>query len=108
MLSEVLVKKEISLNVLWSTVKNLLLHEPILFDVVYSVPPENSHYSSIGDFDITEQNILHLTVIEDCKVCFIGDFYTHTSNSQDFLSFNEHICDAFSLDEITKQSLNRN
>lgn len=37
MLSEVLVKKEISLNVLWSTVKNLLLHEPILFDVVYSV-----------------------------------------------------------------------
>ena len=40
--------------------------------------------------------------------CLLGDFKAHTSTSQDFICINEHVCDAFSLDEVTKQSLNRN
>ena len=41
------------------------------------------------------------------KICLLGDFNAHTTNAEDFICFNEHICDAFNLDDVSRQVLNK-
>ena len=93
-------------NVLWFTVNNSLFHELVLFGTVY-IPPENSSYSSISIFDSIENDLITLNPENDHKICLIGDFNAHTSNANDFIYINEHICDTFNLDDVTRQILNK-
>ena len=41
------------------------------------------------------------------KIGLLGDFNAHTSNAEDFIYVNEHICDAFNLDDVTRHILNK-
>ena len=40
-------------------------------------------------------------------MCLLGYFNVHTSNAEDFIYVNEHICDALNLDYVTRQVLNK-
>ena len=93
-------------NVLWFTVNNSLLHELVLFGVVY-IPPESSSYSKISIFGSIENDILTLNPENNHRICLIGDFNAHTSNADDFIYVNEYICDNFNLDDVTKQVLHK-
>ena len=37
----------------------------------------------------------------------MGDFNAHTSTANDFICINEHICDSFNLEDVTRQALNK-
>ena len=91
---------------LWFTVNNYLFHELVLFGVVY-IPPENSSYSSISIFDSIENDIITLNPENNHRICSIGDFNAHTSIADYHTYVNEHICDTFSLDDVTRQVLNK-
>ena len=93
-------------NVLWFTVNNSLLHELVLFGVVY-IPPESSSYSNISIFGSIENDIITLNPENNHRICLIGDFNAHTSNADDFIYVNEYICDNFNLDDVTKQVLHK-
>ena len=41
------------------------------------------------------------------KICLLGNFNAHTSNAKDFIYVNEYICDAFNLDDVSRQVLNK-
>ena len=103
---DISVLKGCSENVVWFNVKNLFFHVLVLFGAVY-IPPENSSYSSINMFDDLEEDIINFSANNIYKLCLLGDFNAHTSNYQDFICVNEHICDTFNLDDVTKQMLNK-
>ena len=96
------VLKGCSENVVWFNVKNLFFQELVLFGKVY-IPPENSSFSSINMFNHLEEDIINFSANGIYKLCLLGDFNAHTSNYQDFICVNEHICDTFNLDDVTKQ-----
>ena len=83
-----------------------LLHELVLFGVVY-IPPESSSYSNMSIFGSNENDILTLNPENNHRICLIGDFNAHTSNADDFIYVNEYICDTFNLDDVTKQVLHK-
>ena len=93
-------------NVLLFTVKNSLFHELVLFGSIY-IPPESSSYTNICIFGSIENDIVSLNPENTCNynICLLGDFNAHTSNAEDFIHVNEHTCDAFNLDDVTRQDL---
>ena len=91
---------------LWFTVNNSLFHELVLFGTIY-IPPESSSYSNISIFDSIENDLISLNPENNHKICLLGDFNAHTSNAEDFIYVNEHICDTFNLDDVTRQVLNK-
>lgn len=106
MYDHVKVLKGSSDNVIWFSVDNSLFHDLLLFGAVY-IPPESSSYSSMSIFDDIENDIINLNSDNKYRICLLGDFNAHTSDANDFVCINEHICDAFSLDDITRQSLHK-
>ena len=92
--------------VLWYTVKKSLFHELVLFGTLY-IPPESSSYSNISIFESNENDIVSLNPESNHKICLTNDFNAHTSNAEDFIYVNEFICDAFNLDDVTRQVLNK-
>ena len=84
----------------------LKIYELVLFGTVY-IPSDGSYYSSINLFDDLEEDTINFSANYVYKVCLHSDLYAHISNSQDFVCVNEHICDTFDLDDITKQMLNK-
>ena len=44
----------------------------------------------------------------DHTICLLGYFNAHTSNAEDFIYVNEHICDTFNIDDVKSQVLNKN
>ena len=93
-------------NVLWFTVKNSLFYELVLFGTIY-IPPESSSYSNISIFESIENDIVSLNPGNNHKICLLRDVNAHTSNAEDFIYVNEHICDAFNLDDVSRQVLNK-
>ena len=91
---------------LWFTVKNLLFHELVLFGTLY-IPPESSSYSNISSFESIENDIVSLNPENNHKICLKGDFSAHTSNAEDFIYVNDFICDAFNLEDVIRQFLNK-
>ena len=87
---------------LWFTVKNSLFRELVLFGTIY-IPPESSSYSNISIFESLKNDIVSLNPKSNHKMCLLGDFNAHNSNAEDFIYVNEHICDAFNLDDVTRQ-----
>ena len=41
------------------------------------------------------------------KICLLGTFNAHPSDPEDFIYVNEHIYDAFNVDDVTRQILNK-
>ena len=85
-----------------------MFHELVLFGSIY-IPPESSSYTNISIFGSIENDIVSLNPENTCNynICLLGDFNAHTSNTEDFIHVDEHICDAFNLDDVTRQVLNK-
>jgi hypothetical protein len=74
----------------------------MLYCIVY-VPPENSHYSSLGMFDILEEEYLSIHTNE--SVCVIGDFNSRTKDLTDLIGMDPDLLESLDLADYVKAKL---